>query len=84
MLLTSSKVADFDKFDRDIRFLIGCFREVLAELGEEELDRSLPRADTKVEFPPTVHPVRPAQMYSIAFLLLNMVRNMPSTTIVGH
>ena len=73
MLLTSSKVADFEKIDHDLRFLSGCFREVLAELGEEELAGSLPWADTEVKFPPTVHPVRLAQVYSIAFRLLNMV-----------
>ena len=32
MLLTSSKVVDFQKIDRDSHFLIGRFREVLSVL----------------------------------------------------
>ncbi|NKQ37035.1 MAG: phosphoenolpyruvate carboxylase [Chloroflexi bacterium] len=74
MLLTSSKVADFEKIDRDLRFLIGCFREVLTELGEEDMALCLTWADTEGEMPPTVHPVHLAQMYSIVFRLLNMVQ----------
>ncbi len=33
MLLSRSKVVNFDKLNRDLRFLIGCFREILVDLG---------------------------------------------------
>jgi hypothetical protein len=39
MLLTSSNAANFVKINHDLRFLIGCFHEVLADLREENLAR---------------------------------------------
>ncbi|MCP4408174.1 MAG: phosphoenolpyruvate carboxylase [Gammaproteobacteria bacterium] len=74
MLLTSSKFAEFEKIDRDLRFLFGCFEEVLTELEEEDLVRCLPWIDAETQLPTTAHPTRIAQVYSIAFLLLNMVQ----------
>jgi phosphoenolpyruvate carboxylase len=64
---------DFEKVDRDLPFLISCFREVLEELGEQELARHLP---WQGEYPPLfdgLPPERIAQAYSISFQLLNMV-----------
>ena len=64
----------FDKIDRDLNFLIGCLREVLAELGLSELAADLewfgqgaPKIDAS-----TV-PAQLGLVYSIAFQLLNMV-----------
>ncbi len=37
MLLTTSKVADFEKIDPELHFLIGYFREILADLKEEDI-----------------------------------------------
>jgi phosphoenolpyruvate carboxylase len=72
MFLTSSKVADFEKINQDILFLIECFREVLEELGEQELANALPWQENST-FTPTIDPVKLTQTYSIAFQLLNMV-----------
>jgi len=47
MLLTSSNAANFEKINHDLRFPIGCFHEVLADLGEEDLARCPPRTDTE-------------------------------------
>ncbi|MEN8131840.1 MAG: hypothetical protein ABFS45_16975 [Pseudomonadota bacterium] len=74
MLLSSSKLADFEKIDRDLHFLTGCFREVLVELGEPDLAGCLPWIEAETQLPATIHPARIAQMHSIAFLLLNMVQ----------
>ena len=74
MLLTSAKLAEFEKIDRDLRFLLGCFQEVLEELEEEGLARCLPWIETESQLDTTAHPTRIAQVHSIAFLLLNMVQ----------
>ncbi len=74
MLLMSEKLAEFEKIDRDLRFLLGCFQEVLEELEGEGLARYLPWVETEVQLETTAHPTRIAQVHSIAFLLLNMVQ----------
>ncbi len=61
---------DFDKVERDLGFLIDCFREVLAEIGEDGLARALPFggvADGDGALSPAV-----IQAYGIAFQLLGM------------
>jgi phosphoenolpyruvate carboxylase len=66
-------MADFEKVDSDIHFLITCFREVLEEQGEHDIACHLPWQQaqaTPYNGPP---PERIAQAYSIAFQLLNMV-----------
>jgi phosphoenolpyruvate carboxylase len=76
MLLSSSKVADFEKIQRDIQFVIDCFREVLAELGETALADYLPwqaHPPAGAALPPAIDVVKMTQSYSIAFQLLNMV-----------
>jgi phosphoenolpyruvate carboxylase len=67
----------FQKLDRDLAFLIGCFREVLEELGEKKVADVLPWSPEKpIEFELTE---RVEQAYSIAFQLLNVVEENAST-----
>jgi phosphoenolpyruvate carboxylase len=61
----------FQKIHGDLAFLMHCFREVLTELGEEELAGSLPWIN-QVKVEPNPNP-RLCQAYSVAFQLLNMV-----------
>lgn len=62
------------KIDRDLRFLMTCFRDVLEELGERELAGSLPWLEPGPR--PRrrrAAPERLQQAYSIAFQILNLV-----------
>ncbi len=59
--------AGFDKIDQDMDFLRGCLREVLVELGDEEI-ACLVGGHTTCPLPP-----RGAQAISIDFQLLNLV-----------
>jgi phosphoenolpyruvate carboxylase len=74
MLFFSSKTSDFEKVDRDIRFLMQCFREVLEENGEHDLAAALPwQAEPDSAPAQTPSPLKLTQAYSIAFQLLNIV-----------
>jgi phosphoenolpyruvate carboxylase len=61
----------FSQLDRDLRFLIECFAEVLRELGHGDLAEWLPWRGAST--PPGAPPPRLSQALSIAFQLLNMV-----------
>ncbi|MBV9489061.1 MAG: phosphoenolpyruvate carboxylase, partial [Verrucomicrobia bacterium] len=61
----------FEKIGEDLAFLLTCFREVLAELGEAEIANRLPWVN-EVQVDAKPNP-RLCQAYSIAFQLLNMV-----------
>ncbi|MDR0533288.1 MAG: phosphoenolpyruvate carboxylase [Verrucomicrobiales bacterium] len=64
----------FAKIDRDLDFLIVCFREVLEELGEKKIAEQLPFSHELKKLPlPRRFSPHLAQAYSIAFQLLNMV-----------
>ncbi len=66
--------AGLAKIDGDLAFLMGCLREVLAELGEGNLARFVPwtdRGDDPAE--PTEYPSRLGQVYATAFQLLNLI-----------
>lgn len=64
----------FEQIDRDLQFLIDCFREVLAELGHEELAKHLPwSADSLQGVDPDALPAELGLTYAVAFQLLNMV-----------
>ncbi len=63
----------FDKIDRDIRFLIACFGEVLCELGHENLAALMPWSDRPLPADVKTLPPQLGLVYSIAFQLLNMV-----------
>src|SRR6201994_3773634 len=61
----------FELMDRDLRFLLECFSEVLSELGYDDLARHLPwlgQVDGSAQAP-----WRLGLAYSVAFQLLNMV-----------
>jgi phosphoenolpyruvate carboxylase len=61
----------FEKIHEDLSFLMHCFREVLEELGEEDLAKRLPWiSDVTISDRPNP---RLSQAYSVAFQLLNMV-----------
>ncbi|MBW3635692.1 MAG: phosphoenolpyruvate carboxylase [Armatimonadetes bacterium] len=60
----------FSKIDADLQFLVTCFREVLADLGQNELAASLPWDEIPA---PDALPPRLGQAYSVAFQLLNLV-----------
>ncbi len=60
----------FQKIDADLKFLIVCFREVLADLGQPELAAALPWDEIPT---PETLPPRLGQAYSVAFQLLNLV-----------
>ena len=61
----------FAHIDDNLHFLIECFREVLTELGQNELAASLPwtRDETENE----ALPPRAGQAFAVAFGLLNLV-----------
>src|SRR5947199_7808579 len=65
--------AAFQKIDRDLGFLVGCFKEVLIDLGEAELATRLDELDASVPGAEGDLPARLGQAYSIMFQLLNMV-----------
>ncbi|MFQ3536352.1 MAG: phosphoenolpyruvate carboxylase [Aggregatilineales bacterium] len=74
MVFFSSKTSDFDKVDRDIRFLMQCFREVLEENGEHDLAAALPwQAEASSAPAQAPSALKLTQAYSIAFQLLNIV-----------
>jgi len=65
MIVDAMREANLEKIRSDFEFVIGCFREVLCELGEHELAAGLPWAGRASG--------RTAQVASISFQLLNMV-----------
>lgn len=73
MIQTSVLTTDPEKVDRDVRFLLATFRQVLEEAGKHELARTLPWQDEQDRATGTIAPEQLAQAYSIAFQLLSMV-----------
>lgn len=73
MILSSILTIDPDKVERDLSFLMQCFREVLEEAGEHALARSLPWQGADVPPLDVLPSERLSQAYSIAFQLLSMV-----------
>ena len=73
MILSPILTLNPQKIERDLAFLMDCFREVLDEAGEGELSRQLPWTGGDCGAPPAVAPERLLQAYSIAFHLLSMV-----------
>src|SRR3954464_6090114 len=64
---------DAAKVERDLAYLMGCFREVLQEAGEPELAARLPWIGSGAPPDETASPARLSHAYSIAFHLLSMV-----------
>ncbi|HEY2343322.1 MAG TPA: phosphoenolpyruvate carboxylase, partial [Chthoniobacteraceae bacterium] len=61
----------FDQMDRDLRFLMQCFSEVLQDLGHRDLAAHLPWLGDTSEL--GAAPWRLGLAYSVAFQILNMV-----------
>ncbi len=72
MLLSPILTVDQDKVERDIAFLMECFREVLAEAGEHQLAACLPWTEDSCLPLDGIPRERLLQTYSIAFHLLSM------------
>ncbi len=60
----------FDRLERDLRFLMECFAEVLSDLGHGDLAAHLPWLGQALDRPAAA---RLGLAYSVAFQLLNMV-----------
>lgn len=73
MILSSILSIDPDKVDRDLTFLMHCFREVLEEAGEKKLASYLPWRSQQPLSPDDVPLERLSQAYSIAFQLISLV-----------
>lgn len=70
----------FAKIETDLDFLMQCFREVLASLGQGDIADRLPWRGADAPGPaPDDFPPRLAHAYSIAFHLLNMVEENTAT-----
>ncbi|NJK92374.1 MAG: phosphoenolpyruvate carboxylase [Blastochloris sp.] len=66
----------FAKIDRDLAFMVGCFHDVLVDLGEKEIAQALPFLHSgKAATKPLPHRFssRLMQAYGVVFQLLNMV-----------
>ncbi len=72
MITTASSSIDFEKADRDFSFLLGCFRDVLRDLGEDEIADHLPWQEAGLPIGHYPCAERALQAYSIFFQLLNM------------
>ncbi|MCX6979292.1 MAG: phosphoenolpyruvate carboxylase [Verrucomicrobia bacterium] len=68
----------FEQIDRDLRFLVGAFAEVLRDLGHDELAAHLPWIGGGA--PSGEAPSRIGLAYSVAFQLLNMVEENAAAT----
>jgi phosphoenolpyruvate carboxylase len=73
MILSPILTLDPAKVERDLEFLMRCFREVLEESGELALARHLPWSETGSLAACETSPERVSHAYSIAFHLLSMV-----------
>ncbi len=68
---TTQYAFEFEKWDRDLKFLIGCLTETLEEMGEPDLARSVPWSKGRV--PLVDLPAKAARVHSLAFQILNSV-----------
>ena len=73
MILSSILTIDPEKVDRDLGFLMQCFREVLEEEGEQTLADYLPWQGGATPPLDLLLSERLSQAYSLAFQLLSMV-----------
>jgi phosphoenolpyruvate carboxylase len=73
MIINNLRTATIEKINNDLEFVMGCFQEILEELGEQELAQRLPWRNGLHPSDGVHQPHRTAQAYSIAFQLLNMV-----------
>ncbi len=67
------KLRGFDKVERDMQFLVECFRESLEESGHGAVAHLLGRDESPAAADAGLSVERVAQLYSVAFQLLNLV-----------
>src|SRR5260370_13616442 len=72
---------ELDKWDRDFRFLLECFRDVLASIHEPELAGLVEEAFSTPPSADQRMPARGAQALSVVFQLLNMAVETPANQI---
>ncbi|MBZ5582713.1 MAG: phosphoenolpyruvate carboxylase, partial [Acidobacteriia bacterium] len=63
---------ELKKWDQDFRFLLGCFQNALAGIGEDDLARFVSESFEGGAGEPERFPARGSQALSVAFQLLNM------------
>ncbi len=63
----------FERIGEDLQFVVGCFREVLEELGQTSIGRHLPWSGAPPILNGEQFPTKLGQAYSITFQLLNMI-----------
>lgn len=73
MIVPSLREENVKKIRADLDFMVGCFCEVLRELGEPDLAEEVGGPDREPFPVPSMHDKRAAQAFSIFFQLLNMV-----------
>ena len=73
MVINKDLARGLKKVDRDLAFMMGCFVEVLEELGHKDLAGTLPWMGKRKLRGVQIFSYRGVQAYSIAFQLLNMV-----------
>jgi phosphoenolpyruvate carboxylase len=68
---TNQHAFEFEKWERDLKFLIGCLTETLVEMGEPELAQTVPWTEGRL--PLTEMTPKAARVHSLAFQILNSV-----------
>ena len=76
MVINKDLARGLKKVDRDLAFMMGCFVEVLEELGHKDLAGTLPWMGKRKLRGVQIFSYRGVQAYSIAFQLLNMVEEL--------
>lgn len=66
-------LADLDKADRDMGWLLGLFREVLSSTGSAQIADILPDPGTNLEVPPLPRSKRAIQALAMVFQMLHQV-----------
>ncbi len=64
---------NFEKFEKDLSFLLQCFEEVLEEVGESELAKEMPWKEGNTSLNNKLRFRKDIQALSIGFQLMNMV-----------
>jgi len=73
----------FAKVEKDLSWLMGAFQELLAELGEEKIEKALPfRLGASGDLPP-IEKGKVTRAYSIAFGLLNVAEEATAAAMRG-
>lgn len=73
----------FAKVEKDLSWLMGCFGEMLHELGEEKVEGTLPFRDPQGTALPKIEKGKVTRAYSIAFGLLNVAEEVSAAAMRG-